>query len=184
MVFSPLRTNDASINACRPLPAVALIAIGLAMTSGCTSMKLPMLRPQPSSNTYVPVGTGVMLAEDLSPQIYQKIKQARNENSIVLEVVGDDEPIRVLPLPPGQQSVFVSSLLNQTGVMSKLGSVEATLFRASEGSVAGIPMEVRMNKDGDEVRPESDYALRPGDRLQVNEKQFGALSSLIETVGF
>ncbi len=88
---------------------------------------------------------------------------------MVLQVIGDDVPARVLPLPPGTHSVYVSELLTQTGVLKKLDNVDATLFRSSTDSIGGIPMEVNMSKDGKSVRPESDYSLQAGDRLMVSK---------------
>lgn len=156
----------------------------LAVTSvGCGSLRIPVFQAPSGSQTYMPIGSGITLAGTESRQVYEKLRQAKRENAIVLEVVGDDEPIRVLPLPPEQTSVFVSQLLQQTGVQDKLGSVEATLFRATSDTVSGIPMEVRMDELGESVRPESDYALRPGDRLRVSEKEFNPIESLGGLIG-
>lgn len=167
----------------RKLTFLGLIAALTAGVSGCGSLKIPVFQTPSGSGPYVPVGTGVVLAGSESKDVYMKLRQAKRENAIVLEVIGDDEPIRVLPLPPGQSSVFVSQLLQQTGVQAKLGSVEATLFRATSDTVSGIPMEVRMDEHGETVRPESDYALRPGDRLRVSEKEYNPLESLGTLIG-
>jgi hypothetical protein len=115
--------------------------------------------------------------------LYRKVQQASSQNAIVLQVLGDDAPVRVLPLPPDGKSVFVSDLLVQTGVLAKLESIEATLFRNSAEALGGVRMEVKMSPEGDEVRPESDYALQPGDRLRVNKRQFNSLEQLLKAVG-
>ena len=96
--------------------------------------------------------------------------------------MGDKQPIRVLPLPPEGQSVFVSTLLNDTGVLEKLGTIDATLYRNSPHTIGGIRMEVKMTPGHNAVRPESDYALRPGDRLHVRKVEHAALTSLVSGV--
>ncbi len=152
-------------------------------------MKVPtfttpgLFKTPDSASPYVPVGDGVVMAGSATADLYQKIRQAKLENAVVLEVLGDDQPIRVLPLPPGGRSVFVSALLKQTGVLEKLGSIDATLFRASTDSIAGIRMEVGMNDDGDQIRPECDYALQPGDRLQVKEREINGVNMMMSMLG-
>jgi len=165
------------------LIAVLMVSLLLGATTGCGTFKIPVFQRPTGSGPYVPVGPGVQMSGGESLELYQKLKQAKRENAVVLEVVDDDVPVRVLPLPPGQTSVFVSQLLKQTGVQAKLGSIEATLYRYSTDTVSGIPMKVRMDDDGEVVRPESDYALRSGDRLQVSEKEFNVLSSLGDLLG-
>lgn len=116
-------------------------------------------------------------------QVYQGVRQARAQNAIVLHVPGDEPAIRVLPLPTdGDRSVYVSNLLQETGVQKKLGSVQATLFRHSSDSINGIPMDCKMQKDGQAVRPESDYALQPGDRLRVVKAPSPAMKGLVNMI--
>ena len=158
----------------------ALLATSLA---GCTSLKLPSANLPFSSGDkkgdYVPVGAGVELHGTASEAIYHMVRQARSQNAIVLEVVGDSTPARILPLPPGEKSAFVSELLTQTGVQEKLGPLDATLFRDSPHVLGGLKMEVKMSSDKRSVRPESDYALRPGDRLQVVKAPNPGLQNLL-----
>ena len=59
---------------------------------------------------------------------YYAVRQAKAENGVVLEVIGDAIPARTLPLPSGEQTVYVSDLLEETGVMDKLDTVAATLY--------------------------------------------------------
>lgn len=168
--------------ACRrpSLYAVWAIAVVLGLNSGCSALDLP---GSPFSNPAAyqsSVGQPVDLQESKMAKCYQAVRQAKTQNSIVLEVVGDEEPFRVLPLPPGEKSVFVSHLLTQTGVIDKLGQVKATLYRNSEGSWSGLPMEIRMAAEGRKVRPESDYSLRPGDRLRVEKDDPSSMQTLID----
>lgn len=99
-------------------------------------------------------------------EVFRRLREAKTQNSVVVQVAGDPEPFRVLPLPPEGDSVFVSDLLSQTGIQRKLGRVAATVYRVTPASPLGLPMEVRFDSRG-EVRPDSDYALRAGDRLKV-----------------
>jgi hypothetical protein len=85
---------------------------------------------------------------------------------VLLQVVGDSTPLRVLPLPPDNRTVFVSELLEQTGIREKFGTIEATVYRADRKIPGGVPMEVRFNNDGT-VQPQYDYHLQPGDRIRV-----------------
>ncbi|MFK8112565.1 MAG: hypothetical protein AB8B91_10195 [Rubripirellula sp.] len=155
-----------------------LFAMGLMVTTGCTSLNLSALSlGEPEGYNYEPGELSIQ--PSASEQVYQAVKQARGRNAIVLQVTGDSTPVRVLPLPEGAKSVFVSDLLKQSGITRKLGSVEATLYRNSTDAIGGIPMEVKMASDGRSVRPESDYALRAGDRLQVSEAPSPAMKGMM-----
>lgn len=160
--------------------ALALLVVALG---GCQTWKIPVLSPfgeeDPTAH-YVGLQPGYEHDVSLSQEIYNKVREARAQNSIVLQVVGDDVPLRVLPLPPGQQSVFVSDLLSQTGVQKKLGRVDAVLFRSAQGSIAGVRMEVQTTEDKRKIRPESDYALQPGDRLRVEKAANPSLERLVK----
>jgi hypothetical protein len=156
-------------------PRLMLIsfAVILATATGCTSLHVPDLPSMPfvnpESDEYRPIDTSLPMQRSDPEQIYHSVRQARAENGIVLQVAEDEIPVRVLPLPPGQKSVFVSDLLKQTGVQEKLKTIQATLYRHSNDSIGGIPMEVKMSRDGRSIKPESDYALRAGDRLKVQK---------------
>lgn len=163
----------------RTTPLVIIPCL-LALASGCTLIDVPN---SPFSKPSSPHYHGSDMSFELDPssgeEVYHGVRQARAQNSIVLQVDGDNSPVRVLPLPPGQKSVYVSDLLNQTGVQKKLGSLEATLFRYSADTIGGLPMVVKMAKDGRSVRPESDYALHAGDRLQVHKAVNPALKGMV-----
>lgn len=152
--------------------------------SGCSTLNLPkvanfgqfQLVEDPMANFKA---ADFKLDGNLTEKAYQGVRQAKAQNSVVLEIVGDDDAIRVLPLPDDGKSVYVSNLLSDTGVAKKLGAVEATLFRSSSDVIGGMPMEVRIAGDGKTVRPESDYALQPGDRLRVSKGTHPMLTNLI-----
>jgi hypothetical protein len=157
--------------------------LSLVVATGCTSLQLPALPFGMSAPLGTPQVSGeFQLQPSASEQVYQSVKQARSQNAIVLQIVGDSTPVRILPLPTGDKSVFVSDLLKQSGVTRKLGSVEATLFRNSSEAIGGIPLSVKMDPDGRSPRPESDYALHPGDRLRVHEAPSPALKGLFNAV--
>ncbi len=190
--------------------AIALIPI---MTSGCSlfsgsAIRFPSLQgltpgSHPSSSerqaNYVPVGAGADLpSSTFTQEAYESVRNAKANHSIVLQVLDDDVPIRVLPLPPAgasgpggdgpgggaaPPSVYVSTLLQQTGVLHKLGKVQAALYRPAPNSLDGVRMDVLFSPhDAKQVRPESDYALRPGDRLVVRKDNRLGMDSLIDMV--
>lgn len=162
-----------------------------------------MSGPLPSSSdqqaNYVPVGAGSSLpSATFTQEAYESVRNAKANNSIVLQILDDDVPIRVLPLPPGGASgpgcdasmggaapptVYVSTLLQQTGVLRKLGKVQAALYRSAPDSLDGVRMDVVFSPhDAEQVRPESDYALRPGDRLVIGKDNRIGLDSLLDMV--
>ncbi len=161
----------------------AVLFLGLAMT-GCSSWRLPSLVPfgsgEPKS-LYVG-NDGAPLRPSVDSMMYQKVREAKAQNAIVLQIADADEPVRVLPLPGEGKSVFVSDLLNQTGVLQKIGRVDATLYRDAAGMPGGLRMPVKMSPGADQVRPESDYSLRPGDRLVVQKAQNPPLNGLLKSL--
>ncbi|MGI9472040.1 MAG: hypothetical protein ACR2NZ_10930 [Rubripirellula sp.] len=166
------------------LPAIIFLGFAVvAMSStGCSRLNLPEMpfgTPVPKEYRGEP---GFDTRNRVSEQLYHAVRQARTENGIVLEVVGDSTPARVMPLPTGEKAVYVSNLLTQTGILDKLHAVDATLYRHSNEAISGIPMDVRMSKDKKTVRPESDYALQPGDRLKVRKAPNPAVQSLYNFV--
>ncbi len=158
-----------------PLLAVAIITL----SQGCSNLTPAIFTHPGDAPRNTPMSPNVQLAGIESEQVYHKVREAASTHSVVLEVVGENAPIRILPLPPEGQSVFVSNLLKDTGILEKLGTVEATLYRNSKDSIGGIRMEVEMNSTHDSVRPESDYALQPGDRLRVRKVDHVMLTNLV-----
>lgn len=152
----------------RSLLGIVFPILGCFAFTGCTSFDLPGTAFQrPSNPNYLSINSSLDLDHSVQEKAYYAVRQAKSENGVVLEVAGDSNPARIMPLPAAGQSVYVSALLRETGVLAKLEHVEATLYRYSPGTVNGMPMEVRMSDDCSAVRPESDYALQPGDRLRV-----------------
>lgn len=162
------------------LSGVVLLILCAPVLSGCTT---PLAIPNTVFNradqsTYEGLGGGFDGNASLAQKLYNDTRRAVSENSVVLQVAGENPPTRILPLPPPGQSVYISQLLEQTGVMQKMGGVSATLYRYSPAVIGGAPMVVKMSKDNDSVRPESDYALQPGDRLKVERASMGGLGEL------
>lgn len=162
----------------------------LTTTSGCSMFKLPASLPLGSAlpfsgtadKTEYVSDEGMPLRPSEGAMMYQKVRQAKAQNSIVLEIEGFDEPLRVLPLPAEGQSVFVSDLLKQSGVQQKFKRVDATLYRDSPGMPSGVKMAVKMTPDKEQVRPESDYSLRSGDRLVVRKAAAPQLHGLMHSL--
>lgn len=152
----------------------------LLVSTGCTTLRLPPLPFAERASGDLEMLEGAQpLQGSQAEQIYQGVRQARAQNSVVLHVPSDNTSIRVLPLPSDGRTVYVSNLLKQTGVQKKLGTFQATLYRHSTASIKGIPMECKMSRDGQSIRPESDYALQPGDRLRVQKAASPALKGFI-----
>ena len=148
----------------RTLPSLVFAILACFLFTGCTSFDLPGTAFQrPANPDYLSMNSSLDLDHSVQEKAYYAVRQAKAENGVVLEVAGDSNPARTMPLPAAGQSVYVSDLLQETGVLAKLEHVNATLYRYSPGTVNGMPMEVRMSDDCSTVRPESDYALQPGD---------------------
>lgn len=181
--------------------AVLLGVTSLIGSTGCTSLRVPSAQGldlmSPSSiqlpgfrknkGTTYSMADGSVPAQSFSPsgslteEAYQKIREAQTQNAVVLQVAGDPEPVRLLPLPEGNRSVFVSELLTQTGVTRKFGAIEATLFRPSPESITGVRMDIRF-ADGGKIDPATDYGLQPGDRVQVRRKTTSTWKSVVNLV--
>jgi hypothetical protein len=146
------------------------LALAALTATGCTSVKLPS-HPftKGGSDPYLGIESGYSSDLAVSEEVYHSVRRARAENGIVLQVVGDSSPSRVMPLPPAGKTVYLSQLLDETGVQESLGEIEATLYRHSSDSIGGIPMVVKMSQDQTRVRPECDYALQAGDRIRVEQ---------------
>ena len=119
------------------------------------------------SDKDAPLVQAMPLQGSESAQVYKRIQDAKSQNSIVLQVAGDSQPIRVLPLPSDGTPVFVSDLLRQTGIQEKMGRMLVSVHRSSPVDYAGAKMEVRFDEEGQSIRPETDYALQSGDRIKI-----------------
>ena len=163
------------------LPIALIACSAVAITIGCGSVTVPKTPfGKPKSSPYADATSGFEGDPRLAQRLYQATRTAASQNSLVLQVVGDADPARILPLPPAGQTVYVSQLLEQTGVMKRYGGVSATLYRYNTAVIGGTRMAVKMNKDSSSVRPESDYALQPGDRLKVEQFTGSMIGQLLE----
>lgn len=168
----------------KPRHAFAFVAITLCfIATGCTGLSVP--RFGDSGPDYVGIETaGLVMDGSVSERNYHAVRQAVQRNAVVLNVQGDSDPVRVLPLPDEGQGVLVSDLLRQSGVLKKIGSVDVVVYRHVPPSPTGLRLPVKMNAGHNDVRPESDYALRPGDRVQVSKHTSDMLQSLLgKTLG-
>lgn len=187
-------------------PSISLLLLSFLIIStapGCSlfsspSVSLPsglenfMPGMASSKSRYVPVGPDVTLqSSGFTEDVYRAIREAKQTNSIVLQVFEDSEGLRVLPLPPTNSSatmagnsgasggIFISTLLEQTGVLKKYGKVQVAVFRPSPSSFEGVRMDV-VFASGGQIRPESDYALHPGDRIVVRKDDRMSVDSLVD----
>lgn len=168
------RAGKVSLFSRRPWsPLLGLLVVGLALTTGCNVFE--------KNDKSLASGEMPLQGSD-SAEIFQRIREAKAQNAVVVQVAGDSTPVRVLPLPPDGRSVYVSDLLAQTGIQEKVGSLRATLYRANPQTPSGIPMEVRFDPRGGSVRPDSDYALQPGDRLKVSKAEKPLLGGMLDQI--
>jgi hypothetical protein len=148
------------------------IAIGaMAIVPGCNVFAM--------KDKAYPNGEFALQSSD-SADVFKRVREAKSQNSVVVQVVGDNNPVRVLPLPPDDRSVFVSDLLKQTGLRDKIGPMRVTLYRANSHSPMGIPMEVKFTTRGGDVRPDADYALQAGDRIRITKDDRTAWGEMID----
>ena len=189
-------------------PSISLLLLSLVIISaapGCSLFAVPNVNLPKGLNSflpggassesrYVPVGQDVNLQSgSFTQDVYQAVRKAKQTNSIVLQVYEDTEALRVLPLPSTDVSnitgsntgatggIFVSTLLKQTGVLKKYGKVQVAVFRPSPASFDGVRMDVMFAPGSNrEIRPESDYALRPGDRIVVRKDSSMSFDSLFD----
>ncbi|WP_146599475.1 hypothetical protein [Novipirellula aureliae] len=169
------------------LTTVMSMAILTIFATGCTSFNLPGIHlpgagTSPDGTKYVSNSTGADYKgfdETMTETVYQRVREAAANNAIVLQVDGNREESRVLPLPADGRSVFVSSLLTQSGVVEEIGGVKVVLYRSSPQTIGGVKLDVKMSEGGKTVLPESDYALHPGDRIFVAKKPIVLMDGLL-----
>ena len=140
---------------------------------GCT-----MLVPADETSKPFPLA----LKPSESTEQFDAIARAQQDNAIVLQVNGAETPLRILPLPPDGQPVYVSDLLRQSGLTADFPQMRAVLYRNSPEVIGGIRMGIRFRSGTNVVAPEHDYYLRPGDRLQVAEVQASPFGSLMDEI--
>lgn len=161
--------------------SIALCFSHLLIFIGCAPLQLPSTSfSRQQSGDYRRHGVDTVANGSMNESTYYAVKRALAENGVVLQIVGEKAKVRVLPLPNGDSTAYVSELLTQTGVIQKLGHIEATLYRSSPDSIAGIPMEIQMTSSRDTIQPASDYALQTGDRLVVRKATNPALEMLFD----
>ena len=153
---------------------VSLVAVG-----GCSSLQLPSMTNSYDGPNYSGVDPGMLLDPADGEKVYRAVRQANARNGIVLHVLGDSDPIRVLPLPANGQPVTISQLLKQSGAAEKLGTINVSLIRRLPSAPNGLRMNVRMDSEGKQVRPETDYTLQSGDRVQIAKGRGKKVENLI-----
>jgi len=152
---------------------IGMLAVALSLSTGCNVFE--------KDDKSLASGETPLRGSD-SAEVFQRIREAKSQNAVVVQIGGDSTPVRVLPLPPDGRTVYVSDLLAQTGIQEKVGSLRATLYRANPQTPSGIPMEVRFEPRGGSVRPDSDYALQPGDRLKVSKAETPLLGGMLDQI--
>jgi hypothetical protein len=114
---------------------------------------------------------------------YEKLLQARRDNAIVLQINRDTAGGRVLPLPKNGEPVFLNDLLTQTGVGQKIGQMTLTVYRVPDRGGAPLKMQANWDANNNCVEPSTDYALRPGDRVVVENASTGLVDRVMQSIG-
>ncbi len=153
---------------CTLLAAIAIAAVTIA--PGCNVFG--------KKDNVPPSGEFALQSSD-SADVFKRVREAKAQNSVVVQVVGDSTPVRVLPLPPDERSVFVSDLLKQTGLKESYGPMRVTLYRSNVHAPMGIPMEVKFAARGGDVRPDADYAIQAGDRIRISKDERNAWGEML-----
>ena len=169
------------------LAKVMAMAVLVTFATGCSSFKMPSINLpgsglSPDGTKYVSNSTGSDYKgfdETMTETVYQRVREAAANHAIVLQIDGNREGSRVLPLPADGRSVFVSTLLSQSGVVEEIGGVKVILYRSSPQTIGGVKLDVKMSEGGKTVLPESDYALHPGDRVFVTKKPLEMMNGLV-----
>lgn len=113
---------------------------------------------------------------------FQAVLKARDNHAIVLHVLGSNAPPKIIPLPTDGSPVFVSDLLKQSGLNDKFARMSATLHRNSTNAIDGVRMGIRFASRSNQLLPEHDYQLQPGDRLEVAELEVNPFESLSDLI--
>lgn len=122
------------------------------------------------------------LASSQEAAQFDRVAQAAQHNAVVLQIAGAEKPVRVLPLPADGRPVYVSDLLRQSGLSRQFPQMQARLYRNSTEAIGGIRMGIDFRPGTNQVAPEHDYCLRPGDRLEVAEVEQGPWTALLGEV--
>ena len=152
---------------------LVVLTFGVISCGGCS------LLPKGGNDI---AGPTMPLQGSPSAEAFKRVQEAKSQNAIVLQVTGDSQPIRVLPLPSDGTPVFVSDLLRQTGIQDKMGRMLVTVHRSSPSDYQGAKMEVRFSDDGSTIRPETDYSLQSGDRIRIAKDPTTVFGSLMEQI--
>lgn len=150
-----------------------LLTAASVSLSGCATLNLSPAEEAPE--------TEAALTESPEVAMFRAVQMARQNHSIVLQVRGVEKPLRVIPLPEDGATVFMSDLVRQSGLSSKFGSMDITLFRSSEQELDGVKMAVTVDKSG-RVNTGTDYALRAGDRIVIRRGVNTAISGVLDGI--
>ncbi len=159
-------------------PVRTLLASSLLALSACGCSVIPPMYMD-NDKSLDPL---VALQPSAASEQYDVISQARARNSVVLEIVGSKDPVRVLPLPTDGRSVFVSDLLKQSGLTKEFDRMQATLYRNSPNTLGGIRMGIHFHNRSNQITAEHDYALQAGDRLEVAELEINPFESFSDLI--
>ena len=154
-IFPPNRSMTRSSGLLLVLCATALTQ------TGCASLNL-------MSTSDSDVSLEAALKQSPEAMLYRAVETAGQSNAVVLQVKGAEKPFRIIPLPSGEQHVFMNDLLRQAGLLKRVNSLNVSLYRSDGQIMDSVRMKVTFDKRNKRVSTGTDYALRPGDRITVS----------------
>lgn len=99
--------------------------------------------------------------------------------AITLEVIDGGRHMERIPLPEGS-SMVVSNIVDDAQLIKRLGRIRVTVLRPMGEGEPPVRMEVDFDSDGKKVMEGQNYAIRPGDHIQVIPDKRGFLERLSE----
>lgn len=83
---------------------------------------------------------------------------------------------------PLKDVTYVQQAIDQHGVLKKFRREKIQLYRKNDSTNTYSRMEIEFDRGKHRVPPESDYAIRPGDRLVVREDTSTMIDDLLSKV--
>jgi hypothetical protein len=159
--MSPTLQKDLTMSFSRTAIGGSLLALGLCLT-GCQSLMLGE-------------GAGKGHIDQLASASAAKPGMYSIEYHPV-----DGMPERAeVPL---KDATYVQQAIEQNGVLKRFRREKIQLYRKNESNNTYSRMEIEFDRGKHRVPPESDYAIRPGDRLVVREDTSTMIDDLFSKV--
>ena len=151
---------------CLSLQALFLLGCLLPLASGCTTLKFPGSSLLPGLQ-----GTKAKVAVD-----DQAVPDSQTVVVELYRVNGLAGRVRV-PVKPG---MVVQNVLEDSGALDRFSRMSIKLKRRVDGQQGYLPLTAVYDHGRKTVRPESNYAIRPGDFLIVTEDPTTSTDEMVQ----